>query len=52
MKVRPEALPEAYKRYLVNALRQDFDLAGTPIRLILRKGDNPFAGKKRNRYDE
>jgi len=49
---RPEALPEAYKRYLVNALRQDFDLAGTPIRLILRKGDNPFAGKKRNRNDE
>lgn len=40
---RPEALPEAYRRYLVNALRHDFDLNGTPIRLILRKGDNPFA---------
>jgi len=40
---RPEALPAAYTRYLVNALRQDFGLPGTPIRLMLRKGDNPFA---------
>ncbi len=40
---RPDVLPDAYKRYLVNALRTDFDLPGTPIRLILRKGDNPFA---------
>ena len=46
---RPEALPTAYTRYLVNALRHDFDLAGTPIRLLLRKGDNPFAGRKRER---
>jgi GTP-binding protein len=44
---RPEALPEAYRRYLVNALRHDFDLNGTPIRLILRKGDNPFTGRQR-----
>lgn len=42
---RPEALPDAYRRYLVNALRTDFDLAGTPIRLMLRKGDNPFADR-------
>jgi GTP-binding protein len=46
---KPEALPTAYTRYLVNALRHDFDLAGTPIRLLLRKGDNPFAGRKRER---
>jgi GTP-binding protein len=39
---RPDVLPDAYKRYLVNALREDFDLPGTPIRLILRKGENPF----------
>ena len=44
---RPEALPDAYRRYLVNALREDFDLAGTPIRLLLRKGENPYEGKKR-----
>ena len=42
---RPEALPAAYSRYLLNAIRKDFELPGTPIRLLLRKGDNPFAGK-------
>ncbi len=46
---RPEALPEAWKRYLVNALRDDFKLAGTPIRLLLRKGENPYEGKERKR---
>jgi GTP-binding protein len=39
---RPDVLPDAYTRYLVNAMRTDFDLPGTPIRLILRKGENPF----------
>lgn len=40
---RPDALPEAYRRYLVNGLREDFDLAGVPLRLMLRKGQNPYA---------
>jgi GTP-binding protein len=40
---KPGELPEAYRRYLVNALRQDFDLPGTPIRLMLRKSANPYA---------
>jgi GTP-binding protein len=44
---RPEKLPAAWQRYLVNALREDFELPGTPIRLMLRKGDNPYAGRKR-----
>jgi GTP-binding protein len=44
---RPEALPEAYKRYLVNALREDFELPGIPLRLVLRKGENPYEGRKR-----
>ena len=39
----PEELPEAYARYLVNGLREDFDLPGTPIRFITRKGKNPYA---------
>jgi GTP-binding protein len=39
---RPKALPESYTRYLVNALREDFDMPGVPIRLNLRKGDNPY----------
>ena len=46
---RPEALPESWKRYLVNALREDFKLPGTPIRLLLRKGENPYEGKERKR---
>lgn len=46
---RPEALPEAWKRYLLNALREDFKLPGVPLRLFLRKGDNPYEGKDRKR---
>jgi len=42
---RADALPEAYKRYLINSLRENFDLPGTPIRLTLREKENPFAGK-------
>jgi GTP-binding protein len=44
---RPEALPDAYRRYLVNGLREDFDLAGVPIRLMLRRDANPYAGRQR-----
>lgn len=40
---RPEALPDSYSRYLVNSLRESFDMPGVPIRLNLRKGANPFA---------
>ncbi len=41
---RPAALPEAYTRYLVNSLREVFDLDGVPVRVLLRKSKNPFAG--------
>jgi GTP-binding protein len=44
---RADAVPAAYKRYLVNALRETFDMPGTPIRLTLREKDNPFAGRKK-----
>ena len=44
---RPEALPQAYLRYLTNSLRQAFDLPGVPIRIKLRKGENPFAPDRR-----
>jgi GTP-binding protein len=40
---QPQGLPEAYLRYLTNSLRKTFDLPGVPIRLKLRKGDNPYA---------
>ena len=44
----PDKLPESYKRYLVNALRTDFDMPGTPIRLTLRdqSDKNPFKGRR------
>ncbi len=44
-----DELPDSYQRYLVNALRQAFTLPGTPIRLTLKPGDNPYAGKKKRR---
>lgn len=40
---RAELLPEDYKRYLVNGLRETFDLPGVPIRLQLRGTKNPYA---------
>ncbi|GJD49358.1 GTPase Der [Methylobacterium crusticola] len=36
------ALPKSYTRYLVNGLREAFDLPGVPIRLSLRTSKNPF----------
>jgi GTP-binding protein len=44
---RAGALPETYRRYLINGLRDDFDLPGTPIRLTVRAKVNPFAARKR-----
>lgn len=45
---RPDDVPESYKRYLVNGLRDAFDMPGTPVRLTLRgQGDaNPFKGRR------
>ncbi|WP_349371696.1 ribosome biogenesis GTPase Der [Salinarimonas sp.] len=36
------ALPKSYTRYLVNSLRETFELPGVPIRYSLRTGKNPF----------
>ena len=41
-----ERLPGSYRRYLVKTFRKAFRLTGTPIRLQLRTGENPFAGKR------
>jgi GTP-binding protein len=46
---RPEALPASYTRYLVNGLRADFDLPGVPIRISYKKGENPFAPRKKRK---
>ena len=40
------ALPEDYRRYLENFYQKKLKLIGTPIRVELREGKNPFAGKK------
>jgi GTP-binding protein len=42
---RGDQMPEAYKRYLVNGLREAFNLPGVPIRLFVRQGANPYAEK-------
>ncbi len=43
-----DKIPESYKRYLVNGLRETFGLIGVPIRLSMRPGsDNPYAPKHR-----
>ena len=46
----PEKVPESYSRYLVNGLRADFDMPGTPIRLTMRgQGDkNPYKGRTKS----
>lgn len=38
----PEGLPESYLRYLTNSLRQTFDLGGVPLRVTVRKANNPY----------
>src|ERR1700676_5116957 len=44
---RADAVPQSYLRYLVNSLREFFELPGTPVRITLREKDNPFAHKRR-----
>ena len=44
---RADAVPESYLRYLVNNLREAFELPGTPIRITLREKANPFAHKRK-----
>ena len=44
-----DELPTSYERFLVNGLRETFQLPGVPIRISRKQGDNPFAGKKKRR---
>lgn len=44
---RPDVVPMSYQRYLVNGMRESFDMPATPIRIWLRGGDNPYADKKK-----
>jgi GTP-binding protein len=40
---RAEQIPESYRRYLVNSMRESFDLPGVPIRISMRSTRNPYA---------
>jgi GTP-binding protein len=42
---RADQLPDHYKRYLVNSIRESFELPGVPIRLTVRSNKNPYAAE-------
>jgi GTP-binding protein len=42
-------LPDAYKRYLMNYLREKLDLTGTPVRLVFKTGENPYVRTREKR---
>ncbi|MGJ5179793.1 ribosome biogenesis GTPase Der [Bradyrhizobium oligotrophicum] len=44
---RADAIPQSYLRYLVNSMRETFELPGTPVRITLREKANPFAHKRK-----
>jgi GTP-binding protein len=44
-----DELPTSYERFLINGLREAFQLPGVPIRISRKQGDNPYAGKKKRR---
>ncbi|MBI1775373.1 MAG: ribosome biogenesis GTPase Der [Proteobacteria bacterium] len=41
-----DELPESYEKYLIGSLRKTFGMPGVPIRLLLRKGKNPYVDQK------
>jgi GTP-binding protein len=48
----PKAIAGAYSRYLVNSLREYFNLKLTPIRLLIRKSENPFDGHRKKVFSK
>jgi GTP-binding protein len=43
----PKEIPEDYRRYLMNSLRESFDLPSVPLRFVFRGGDNnPYHSKE------
>ncbi|WP_370545490.1 ribosome biogenesis GTPase Der [Caulobacter sp. 17J80-11] len=40
---RADEMPEHYRRYLVNSIRESFDLPGVPVRVTVKSGSNPYA---------
>ncbi|MDT8448995.1 MAG: ribosome biogenesis GTPase Der [Wenzhouxiangellaceae bacterium] len=43
---RTRHVPDAYRRYLVNRFRSEFDLIGVPVQLVFRDSENPYAGRR------
>ena len=41
----PDNLPNSYKRFLLGSIVKTFDLQGVPIRIMFRKGNNPYVKK-------
>ena len=46
-----DKLPKTYLRYLENAFREAFNLFGTPLKLVYKNSENPFAGRKNKLSD-
>ena len=46
---RPDEVPQSYVRYLVNGLRESFDIPGVPIRISIHASDNPYASRAAKR---
>ena len=40
---RADEIPESYRRYLINSIRESFDLPGVPIRITVKSNKNPYA---------
>ena len=41
----PDDLPNSYRRFLLGSIVKTFDLQGVPIRIMFRKGNNPYVKK-------
>ncbi len=46
---RPDEVPESYKRYLINGIREEFGIHGVPIRIHIRAGENPYHEKEKGK---
>jgi len=42
-----QEVPESYRRYLVNGIREAFEIKAVPVRLLLKSSDNPYASEKK-----
>lgn len=43
---RTKHIADSYRRYLENTFRKRFKLEGTPVRIVFKDSENPYAGRK------